>query len=143
MERGVEWGCSCLSLAFHSLHNVFLCVTEPARLSTARTHLHLYTHKHRHIVCRYTHKQILNHMVIAGSLPTETQTVSSDTHNRSLSHAHTPSHTQAQPGPQALITKALTGPLRENSKLDINISAVFSCLHCLATMMYFQISRTG
>lgn len=65
--------------------------------------------------------QILNHMVTAGSLPTET--VSNEPHSLSLSctHAHTHSHAhplthfEAQPGPQALITKALTGLLRESS----------------------------
>lgn len=61
-------------------------------------------------------------MVTAGSLPTETQSVSSDTHNlstpaRTLARAHTHTLSEAQPGPQALITKALTDLLRENSSV--------------------------
>lgn len=37
-ERKVERGCSCLSSAYHSLHNMFLSVTEPVRPSSTRTH---------------------------------------------------------------------------------------------------------
>lgn len=113
-------------------HDVLLHLTAAVRPWTTFTFTRTPAPAHAHTLVTYksrddTHpgaQQILNHMVTAGSLPTETQSVSSDTHNLSRparthalsrSRTHSLTHSEAQPGPKALITKALTGSLRENS----------------------------